>query len=88
VLHPFHVDPSRALAYGLILQAVEIFDALVLGTLALLREGIRWSDLRRHAQLGRAVDGRELTYETKAGLRLGAGRLRAPGRLSLRRPGA
>jgi phosphatidyl-myo-inositol alpha-mannosyltransferase len=50
VLHPFGVDASRALAYGLTLQAVEIFDALVLGGFALLREGLQWSDLRRQAR--------------------------------------
>jgi phosphatidylinositol alpha-mannosyltransferase len=48
-LHPFGVDASRALAYGLILQGVEIFDALVLGGPALLREGLQWSELRLHA---------------------------------------
>jgi phosphatidylinositol alpha-mannosyltransferase len=50
VLHPFGVDASRALAYGLVLQAVEIFDALALGGPALLREGLQWSELRRHAR--------------------------------------
>lgn len=78
VLHPFHVDASRALAYGLILQAVEIFDALVLGTPALLREGLRWSDLRRHAH-----PERESALPGAPG-----GWLRNPGRLLLRRPGA
>lgn len=50
VLHPFGVDASRALAYGLTLQAVEIFDALLLGGFALLREGLQWSDLRHQAR--------------------------------------
>jgi phosphatidylinositol alpha-mannosyltransferase len=56
VLHPFGVDASQALAYGLTLQAVEVFDALVLGGFALLREGLQWSDLRRLAgdRLGHA----------------------------------
>ncbi len=48
VLHPFGVDASRALAYGLVLQAVEVFDALILGGPALLREGFQWGELRRH----------------------------------------
>lgn len=76
VLHPFHVDASRALAYGLMLQAVEIFDALVLGIPALLREGLRWSDLRRHARPDRPRGGPSVPGP------------RTPGRLSLRRPGA
>jgi phosphatidylinositol alpha-mannosyltransferase len=50
VLHPFHVDASRALAYGLILQSIEIFDALALGGPALVREGLHWGDLRRQAR--------------------------------------
>jgi phosphatidylinositol alpha-mannosyltransferase len=50
VLHPFGVDPSRALAYGLVLQAVEIFDALLLGGPALVREGLRWGELRGQAR--------------------------------------
>jgi phosphatidylinositol alpha-mannosyltransferase len=49
VLHPFGVDASSALAYGLVLQGVEIFDALILGGPALLREGLQWSELRRRA---------------------------------------
>ncbi len=52
VLHPFGVDASRALAYGLVLQAVEIFDGLILGGPALLREGLQWSELRRGAWRG------------------------------------
>src|SRR5262249_13758360 len=47
VLHPFGVDASHALSYGLVLQAVEILDALILGGLALLREGLRYSDFAR-----------------------------------------
>jgi uncharacterized protein (TIRG00374 family) len=46
VLHPFGVDASQALAYGLVLQAVEIVVALVLGGFALVREGFRWGELR------------------------------------------
>lgn len=47
VLHPFGVDASQALAYGLVLQAVEIVDAVVLGGLALVREGFRWDEPHR-----------------------------------------
>jgi phosphatidylinositol alpha-mannosyltransferase len=49
VLHPFGVDASRALAYGLVLQAVEIFDALLLGGPALVHEGLRLNELHEHA---------------------------------------
>jgi phosphatidyl-myo-inositol alpha-mannosyltransferase len=93
VLHPFHVDASRGLAYGLILQAVEIFDALVLGTLALLREELDWRDLRRHAGFGGGASMRtasERTDNARAGRPILAARdrLRASGRLLMRRPGA
>jgi phosphatidylinositol alpha-mannosyltransferase len=49
VLVPFGVSASQGLAYGLILQAVEIVAAVVLGVPALLREGLSVSELRREA---------------------------------------
>lgn len=49
VLHPFGIEANRALAYGLVLQAVEVFDALALGIPALLREGLPLDELRRQA---------------------------------------
>lgn len=45
----FGVSTADALAYGVILQAVEIATAVVLGVPALLREGLTWSDLRMQA---------------------------------------
>jgi phosphatidylinositol alpha-mannosyltransferase len=50
VLHgAFHVDFADALAYGLVLQAVELATAFVVGTPALVREGMSWRELRRRA---------------------------------------
>jgi phosphatidylinositol alpha-mannosyltransferase len=46
-LAPFGVAASRGLAYGILLQSVEVFCALALGAPALLREGITWEDVRR-----------------------------------------
>jgi phosphatidyl-myo-inositol alpha-mannosyltransferase len=43
------VGNADALAYGVILQAVEIATAVVLGLPALVREGLTWSDLRMQA---------------------------------------
>jgi phosphatidylinositol alpha-mannosyltransferase len=43
------VSASDALAYGVILQAVEIATAVGLGLPALFREGLTWSDLRIQA---------------------------------------
>jgi phosphatidylinositol alpha-mannosyltransferase len=50
VLHTgFGVGKADALAYGVILQAVEIATAVALGLPALVREGLTWSDLRVQA---------------------------------------
>jgi len=50
VLHTgFGVSEADALAYGVILQAVEIATAVALGLPALVREGLTWSDLRVQA---------------------------------------
>jgi phosphatidylinositol alpha-mannosyltransferase len=50
VLHTgFGISTADALAYGLILQAVEIATAVALGLPALAREGLTWSDLRVQA---------------------------------------
>jgi phosphatidyl-myo-inositol alpha-mannosyltransferase len=65
VLAPFGISASQGLAYGLILQAVEVAAAVVLGVPALLREGLSVSELRReagetadeHADHGETLDG-------------------------------
>ena len=50
VLHKgWGVSTDAALAYGVILQAVEMATAAALGVPALLREGLTWSDLRTQA---------------------------------------
>ena len=46
VLAAYEVGAGPALAYGIILQAVEVLTALALGTPALLREGLTWRDIR------------------------------------------
>jgi phosphatidylinositol alpha-mannosyltransferase len=50
VLHTgWGISTADALAYGVILQAVEIATAVALGLPALVREGLTWSDLRVQA---------------------------------------
>ncbi len=50
VLHTgFGISTPDALAYGVILQAVEIATAVALGLPSLVREGLTWSDLRVQA---------------------------------------
>lgn len=46
VLAPFGVSASRGLAYGLILQAVEVFTVLALGIPALVHEGLSFRAVR------------------------------------------
>jgi phosphatidylinositol alpha-mannosyltransferase len=45
----FHVSAPNALAYGVILQAVEIATAVGLGLPALVSEGVTWQDMRLRA---------------------------------------
>ena len=49
VLSAYHVGHANALAYGIILQAVEIATAVAMGMPALLREGMSWKDMRLRA---------------------------------------
>jgi phosphatidylinositol alpha-mannosyltransferase len=46
VLAAYGVSAGAGVAYGIILQAVEVVTALALGVPALLREGLSWQDLR------------------------------------------
>lgn len=45
----YGVNPADALGFGIILQAVEIATAVVMGTPALVREGLSWRDVRLRA---------------------------------------
>ncbi|HSD76625.1 MAG TPA: lysylphosphatidylglycerol synthase domain-containing protein, partial [Solirubrobacteraceae bacterium] len=45
----YGVSYADALAYGIILQAVEIATAIVMGAPALLKEGLSWRDVRLRA---------------------------------------
>jgi phosphatidylinositol alpha-mannosyltransferase len=49
VLSTYGVGYADALAYGIILQAVEIATALAMGMPALVREGMTWKDLKLRA---------------------------------------
>jgi phosphatidylinositol alpha-mannosyltransferase len=42
----YHVDSADALAYGIVLQAVEVATAVIMGTPALINEGLSWKDVR------------------------------------------
>jgi phosphatidylinositol alpha-mannosyltransferase len=47
VLAAYGVGAGQGLAYGIILQAVEVLTALILGVPALLKEGLSWREIRR-----------------------------------------
>ena len=50
VLHAgWHVDYPTAIAYGVILQAVEVTTAIAMGMPALLKEGMSWKEVRLRA---------------------------------------
>lgn len=49
VLAAYGVGAGASLAYGILLQGVEVLTALALGIPALLGEGLRWSDVRASA---------------------------------------
>jgi phosphatidylinositol alpha-mannosyltransferase len=46
VLAAYEVGAGAAIAYGILLQAVEVVTALALGVPALFSEGLRWRDIR------------------------------------------
>jgi phosphatidylinositol alpha-mannosyltransferase len=56
VLSSYGVGYADALAYGIILQAVEIATAVVMGAPALLREGMSWRDVRLRAMHASPVE--------------------------------
>jgi phosphatidylinositol alpha-mannosyltransferase len=45
----YHVGTAQALGYGIILQAVEIATAVVMGMPALVKEGLSWREVRLRA---------------------------------------
>ena len=49
VLAAYGVGAGQGLAYGIILQAVEVVTALTMGVPALFKEGVSWQDIRHSA---------------------------------------
>lgn len=71
VLAAYGVGGGPGLAYGIILQAVEVLTALALGVPALLGEGLTWREIRAESRSGqvREQPEEELREETSAGQR-------------------
>jgi phosphatidyl-myo-inositol alpha-mannosyltransferase len=51
----FHVSTPDALAYGIVLQVVEIATAVLMGIPALITEGLSWKDVRLRTMSGAPV---------------------------------
>jgi phosphatidylinositol alpha-mannosyltransferase len=66
VLSAYGVGKTNALAYGIILQAVEIATALAMGMPALVREGMTWRDLRLRTLYAAPVQLREAARRGEA----------------------
>jgi phosphatidylinositol alpha-mannosyltransferase len=59
---PYDVAPAQALGYGIILQAVEVATAVVMGAPALLKEGLSWREVRLRALHSSPVSLRPLKH--------------------------
>ena len=66
VLSAYGVGKTNALAYGIILQAVEIATAVAMGMPALVREGMTWRDLRLRTLYAAPVQLREAASRGEA----------------------
>jgi phosphatidyl-myo-inositol alpha-mannosyltransferase len=82
VLHAgWHVGFGTGVAYGVILQAVEVATALLMGIPALLREGVSWREIKTRAMHATPVKLAERRPELALKFRLAAQRpTRAAGR--------
>ena len=92
VLHTgWHVGFGDGVAYGVILQAVEVATAILMGMPALLKEGMSWREVRLRAMHATPVK-LPARPAAAAGVPTGAGRptrerrslARPPGRLARR----
>ncbi len=64
----YHVSTPDAIAYGIVLQAVEVTTALLMGVPALLNEGLSWRDVRLRTMHAAPVTLGPLPAERAGGL--------------------
>ncbi|HLY49726.1 MAG TPA: lysylphosphatidylglycerol synthase domain-containing protein, partial [Solirubrobacteraceae bacterium] len=91
VLHAgWHVSFGTGVAYGVILQAVEVTTAILMGMPALLKEGMSWREIKMRAMHATPVKLAERSPEAAAKLRAGAppGGAQRPNRATNRSGGA
>jgi phosphatidylinositol alpha-mannosyltransferase len=75
----YHVSTPDAIAYGIVLQAVEVATALLMGVPALLNEGLSWRDVRLRTMHAAPVTLGPLPAERVAGLSRAGALSRAEG---------
>jgi phosphatidylinositol alpha-mannosyltransferase len=63
----YHVSTADALAYGIVLQAVEVTTALIMGMPALVNEGLSWKDVRLRTMHAAPVKLPALPERARAG---------------------
>jgi phosphatidylinositol alpha-mannosyltransferase len=76
----YHVPSADALAYGIVLQAVEVATAVIMGTPALVNEGLSWKDVRLRTMHASPVKLGPLPGTPHAGGARRASARRAPSR--------
>src|SRR5918994_1585658 len=70
VLHgAYGIDTADALGYGIVLQAVEVATAFVLGAPALVKEGVSWREIRLRALHTTPVELSSRPSAARAGIR-------------------
>jgi phosphatidyl-myo-inositol alpha-mannosyltransferase len=80
VLHAgWHVGFGTGVAYGVILQAVEVATAVLMGMPALLKEGMSWREIRTRAMHATPVKLAERRPDAPSTLRPGAQRANRAG---------
>jgi phosphatidylinositol alpha-mannosyltransferase len=62
----YHVSTPDALAYGIVLQVVEVATAVLMGIPALITEGLSWKDVRLRTMSGGPVKLSPLPAEARA----------------------
>jgi phosphatidylinositol alpha-mannosyltransferase len=68
----YHVSTADALAYGIVLQVVELATAVLMGIPALITEGLSWKDVRLRTMHGAPVKLSPLPAAGRAGSAKGA----------------
>ena len=68
----YHVSTADALAYGIVLQVVELATAVLMGIPALITEGLSWKDVRLRTMHGAPVKLSPLPAGKRAGSAKGA----------------